>query len=153
MQRINDFMFNLRSEYFQQIEGIYKDIKSLGKLCSLSEIRRKISALYNYSASNEKFTASINYAINKLNTIISFSSQDSLKSKLLNLYNKLVSLLPADLQLELPLNVDQSNPISKVKTKKITWIQKYLWRQLTLSDVLLSPQIPVSVWENGSRRF
>ena len=146
-------MFNFRSQYFQQIEEIYKDIESLKKLCNLSGIKRKISSLFNYSASNDKFTACINFAVNQLNEIINFFANEWIKPRLIELYNKLVSLLPSDLQLELPLDVKETEPISKVKKKKITWIQKYLWRQLTLSDVVLFPQIEVSIWENGSRRF
>ncbi len=146
-------MFNLRSQHFQQIEEIYKDIESLTKLCNLSGIKRKISSLFNYSASNDKFTACINFAVNQLNAIINFFANEWIKPRLIELYNKLVSLLPSDLQLELPLDVKETEPISKVKKKKITWIQKYLWRQLTLSDVVLFPQIEVSIWENGSRRF
>ncbi len=146
-------MANLRSRSFQQIEEIYRDIDSLSKLCNLSEIKRKISSLFNHSASNDKFNAYINFAVNRLNALINYSVKEWIKPKLMELYNKLVNLLSADLQLELPLDVKQSEPISKVKKKKITWIQKYLWRQLTLSDVVLFPQIEVSIWENGSRRF
>jgi hypothetical protein len=67
----------------------------------------------------------------------------------MELYNKLVNLLPADLQLELPLDVEQSETINKVKTKRIIWTQKYLWRQLTLSDIFFFPSIQISVWKNG----
>lgn len=146
-------MANLRSQSFQQIEEIYRDIDSLSKLCNLSEIKRKISSLFNHSASNDKFNAYINFAVNRLNALINYSVKEWIKPKLMELYNKLVNLLSADLQLELPLDVKQSEPISKVKRKKITWIQKYLWRQLSLSDVYLFPQIQLSVWENGWRRF
>jgi len=146
-------MFNLRSQHFQQIEEIYKDIKFLTKLCNLSGIKRKISSLFNYSASNDEFTACINFAVNQLNSIINFFANEWIKPRLIELYNKLVSLLPLDLQLELPLDVKETEPISKIKKKKITWIQKYLWKQLTLSDISLFPQIGTSVWENGWRRF
>jgi len=146
-------MANLRSQSFQQIQEIYRDIDSLSKLCNLSEIKRKISSLFNHSASNDKFNAYINFAVNRLNALINYSVKEWIKPKLMELYNKLVNLLSADLQLELPLDVKQSEPISKVKRKKITWIQKYLWRQLSLSDVYLFPQIQLSVWENGWRRF
>ena len=146
-------MANLRSQSFQQIQEIYRDIDSLSKLCNLSEIKRKISSLFNHSASNDKFNAYINFAVNRLNALINYSIKEWIKPKLMELYNKLVNLLSADLQLELPLDVKQSEPISKVKRKKITWIQKYLWRQLSLSDVYLFPQIQLSVWENGWRRF
>ncbi len=145
-------MANFRSKYFQGIEEVYKDIESLSQLCNLSGITRKISSLFNYSASNDKFTAYINFAVNRLNAIINFSVKEWVKPKLMELYNKLVNLLPADLQLELPLDVEQSESISKVKSKKITWTQKYLWKQLTLSDVCLLPHIQVSVWETGWRR-
>ncbi len=150
---INSFMANLRSQSFQHIEEIYKDIESLSKLCNLSGIKRTISTLYNYSAANDKFTSCINFAINKLNALINFSVKEWLKPKLMELYNKLVSLLPEDLQLELPLDVNETEPINQVKRKKIIWTQKYLWRQLTLSDVFIFPQIETSNWENGWRRF
>jgi len=145
-------MFNLRSQHFQQIEEIHKDIESLTKLCNLSGIKRKVSSLFNYSASNDKFTACINFAVNQLNSIINFFANEWIKPKLIELYNKLVSLLPSDLQLELPLNIKETEPISNIKKKKITWIQKYMWRQLTLSDILFFPQIQVSIWENGYRK-
>ncbi len=146
-------MANLRSQSFQHIEEIYKDIESLSKLCNLSGIKRTISTLYNYSAANDKFTSCINFAINKLNALINFSVKEWLKPKLMELYNKLVSLLPEDLQLELPLDVNETEPINQVKRKKIIWTQKYLWKQLTLSDVFIFPQIETSNWENGWRRF
>jgi ribosomal protein L31E len=60
--------------------------------------------------------------------------------------------LPSDLQLELPLEVRITEPISKIKKKKITWIQKYLWKQLTLSDISFLPQVEAGIWENGSRK-
>jgi hypothetical protein len=150
---IDGFMFNLRSQHFQQIEEIYKDIESLTKLCNLSGIKRKLSSLFNYSASNDKFTACINFAVNQLNSIINFFANEWGKPKLIELYNKLVSLLPSDLQLELPLDVKITEPISKIKKKKIAWIQKYLWKQLTLSDIFLLPEIEIGIWENDSRRF
>jgi len=146
-------MANLRSKYFQEIEEIYKDIECLTKLCNLSVIKRKISSLFNYSASNDKFTDFINFTVNRLNAIINFSVKEWVKPKLMELYNKLVNLLPADLQLKLPLDVEQSEAINKVKTKRIIWTQKYLWRQLTLSDIFFFPSIQISVWENGWRRF
>ena len=146
-------MFNLRTQYFQQIEEVYKDIESLKKLCNLSGIKRKISSLFNYSASNDKFNAYINFAVNQLNTIINFFTNEWIKPKLIELYNKLVSLLPSDLQLELPLEVITTEPISKIRKKKITWIQKYFWKQLTLSDIFLLPEIGIGVWENGWRKF
>ena len=107
--------------------------------------------LFNYSASNDKFTACINFAVNQLNAIINFFANEWIKSRLIELYNKLVSLLPSNLQLELPLDVKETEPISKIKKKKIIWIQKYLWKQLSLSDIFLLPEIGIGVWENGSR--
>ncbi len=98
-------MANLCSKHFQQIEEIYRDIESLAKLFNLSGIKQKISFLFNYSASNEKFKDYINFVINRLNAIINFSVKEWLNPKLMELYNKLVNLLPADLQLELPLDV------------------------------------------------